>query len=133
MEERDERKTINEMYRRVLAELIKSIERAKKENEDTRKMQDFVIEKLTIETFLGARKPLESMDWLMEGINHYVNLGKEISRNDALTRLTEEATNLKKIKDPGKMKEILKKYEEHQKEVLAMIKTRKAKPFHFPF
>lgn len=115
-----ERKISKEMYARMVKLLTEDIEKAKVENDEIKKMQDFVVEKITVETILAHKIP--SIEFVLEGVKHYCNLGLKISRNDVLVKLMEEATRLKDITDPEKIKEIQENYEKHRKEILAMVK-----------
>ena len=116
MEDR-EKKLLEEMWRIIVDDLRKSIEKAKEDNEDIRKKQAFIVEKITVDIMLGKRRP--SADWINEGIRHYIDLGTLLSRNDALTRLTEEATRLQMMKDPKKIEKVIENYRKHEKEVMA--------------
>lgn len=116
MEDR-ERKLLEEMWKIILDDLKGSIEKAREDNEDIRKKQAFIIEKITVDIMLGKRLP--SADWVNEGIKHYIDLGTMISRNDALTRLAEEATKLQMMKDPKKIEKVIENYRKHEKEVMA--------------
>ena len=120
MNDEERKRTFDELFKQVLAALIQDVERARKENQKTRKMQDFIIEKMTVEiTFKGRRL---SLDWVSQGIDHYIKLGTEISRNDILTKLTERITKFKGVEDPKKIEEIVRKYKEHEKEILGLLK-----------
>ena len=112
-----EKELLAEMWRIILDDLKRNIEKAKVDNEAIRKKQAFIIEKITVDIMLGERRP--SASWVNEGIKHYIDLGTLISRNDALTRLTEEATKLQLMKDPKKIEKVIENYRKHEKEVLA--------------
>lgn len=124
----NKKELIDKIYKQILIDLTKNIENAKKENEETRKMQDFIVEKLTVEIMLGPREPLESIEFIQQGIDHYVKLGQKIHRNDILTRLTKETTKLKQVKDPEEIKKIVEEYRKHEKEVLSLLKLRCSTP-----
>jgi len=111
---------LDELFKQVVKDVTQNIERARKENQETKKMQDFIIEKMTVEVSFMGRYPKPS--WINEAIDHYISLGARTSRNDIMTRLTEEMTRLKEIKDPKEIEEIGKRYREHEKEVMNLIK-----------
>lgn len=110
---------MDKIYAEMLKSLTEDIENSKVENEKTRKMQDFIVEKITVRMVLGQECP--TLGFIERGIEHYCKLGIRISRNDILTKLTKETMRLKDIKDPKKIKEIQETYEEHKKEILSMV------------
>lgn len=120
MDDKERKRIFDEIYKHLLVALTHDIERARKENRETKKMQDFVIEKITVEIAFKSRYP--KSDWIAEGIDHYIKLGIKTSRNDILTKLTGEMARLREINDPKEIEEIVKKYKEHEKEILDLVK-----------
>ena len=115
-----------ELFKKILKdmseELVKNMKNAEKENKETRKMQDFIVEKLTVGMVLEHLIP--SIDFATRGIEHYVRIGTDISRNEVLTRLTTEIARLEKMKDPAEILKTIIKKDEHEKEALTLVKAR---------
>ena len=106
----------------VLKLLTKDIKEARVKNEEVRWLQNHIIEKIAVRIMLEYKLP--TLDWIEEGIRHYVNLGREISTNNILTRLVEESTKLLGMKDPvERQKKILEK-NKHEEEAIALVKRR---------
>lgn len=120
MNDKEKGKMFKELLQQVLKDLTRNIENAKKENDRDRKMQDLIVEKVTIEIMFGDK--LFSLQFVRQGIEHYCKLGNNINRNDILTRLTERTAELQKIKDPKELERLIKEYKKHQKEVTDLLK-----------
>ena len=118
------------LLREAGKELTKNIKKAEKENEESKKLQDFIVEKLSVGMVLERKIP--SMDFVDKGISHYIKLGGDISRNNILTQLTKEVARLEKIKDPDEILKMIMKKDEHEQEVLEIVKSHIKSPIIFP-
>ena len=118
------------LLREVGKELTKNIKKAEEENEESKKQQDFIVEKLSVGMVLECKIP--SMDFVNKGISHYIKLGGDISRNNILTQLTKEVARLEKIKDPDEILKMIMKKDEHEQEVLEIVKSHIKSPIIFP-
>ena len=114
---------MEKILRDINEALAKNIKNAEKEDKETRKMQDFIVEKITVGMALEHKIP--SINFVVRGIEHYVKMGTEISRNEVLTRLTTEITRLEKMKNPAEVLKTIMEKDEHEKEVLVLVKSRK--------
>jgi len=111
----------------VLKLLTKDIEEAKVKNEEVRWLQNHIIEKIAVRVMLEYKLP--SLDWIEEGIRHYVNLGREISTNNILTRLVEESTKLLGMKDPAERQKKIQEKNKNEEKAIALVKRRIAERF----
>ena len=118
------------LLREASKELTKNIKKAEEENEESKKLQDFIVEKLSVGMILERKIP--SMDFVDKGISHYIKLGGDISRNNILTQLTKEVARLEKIKDPDEILKMIMKKDEHEQEVLEILKSHIKSPIIFP-
>ena len=74
------------LLREAGKELTKNIKEGEKDNEESKKLQDFIVEKISVGMVLERKIP--SVDLVNMGISHYIKLGRDISRNNMLSQLT---------------------------------------------